>query len=303
MTCHFYIEFIDIIKLLMDQQMTLATLQLDAPNGSAISSLSRPLSIARSSTVKSVGTYGLVTGALLYAIWAGATAMPYKWQWERVPQFLFVIDENGFRWGTLSLGLVETLRISALAMVIAALLGLVLALLRLSPSWSGRAVASGFVELVRTTPLIVQVSMFYFVLAPTIGTDRFWTGVLALALFEAAFVAEIIRSGILSVPQSQWEAGTSLGLSRFDLYRHIALPQALRLMLPPLTGAAISLIKDSSIVSVIALFELTTAGRDAISLTYMSFEIWLTVAAIYLAITLLLSLAARRFERRLKIRA
>lgn len=283
--------------------MTLASLHLDAPTGTQIPWLPRRRLVARSGAVTAIGTYVLVTGALLYAIWAGATAMPYQWQWERVPQFLFVVDEAGLRWGTLTLGVMETLRISVLALAIAALLGLVLALLRLSPSWSGRAISSGFVELVRTTPLIVQVSMFYFVLAPIIGIGRFWTGVLALSLFEAAFIAEIVRAGILSVPQSQWEAGTSLGLSRFTIYRHIALPQAFRLMLPPLTGAAISLIKDSSIVSVIALFELTTAGRDAISLTYMSFEIWLTVAAIYLVLTLLLSLVARHFERRLKTRA
>lgn len=283
--------------------MTFASLQLDAPTGTTISWLSRRRAFAWTDTAKSVCTYLVVTGALLYAIYAGAAGMPYRWQWERVPQFLFVADETGFRWGTLTLGLMETLRISVLALVIALLLGLGLALLRLSPSWSGRAISGGFVELVRTTPLIVQVSMFYFVLAPILGIGRFWTGVLALALFEAAFIAEIVRSGILSVPQSQWEAGTSLGLSRFTIYRHIALPQALRLMLPPLTGAVISLIKDSSIVSVIALFELTTAGRDAISLTYMSFEIWLTVAVIYLVLTLLLSLAARHLERRLKARA
>lgn len=242
----------------------------------------------------------LVLGLLAYAIYAGGAAMPYDWQWSRVPQFLFVIDADGFRWGTISIGLVQTLWISLLALVLAAALGLVLALLRLSSSWSGRAIATGVIEAIRTTPLIVQISMFYFVLAPIFGIDRFWTGVVSLALFESAFVSEIIRAGLLAVPLAQWEAGTSLGLSRPQIYRHIALPQAVRIMLPPLTGAAISLIKDSSIVSVIALFELTTAGRDAISLTYMSFEIWLTVAAIYLALTFTLSVVARRFERRLK---
>jgi polar amino acid transport system permease protein len=243
---------------------------------------------------------GLVLALLVYAIYAGASAMPYEWQWSRVPQFLFVVDEQGFRWGTLSIGFAQTIWISLLALLLAAAFGLLLALLRLSASWSGRAIATGVIETVRTTPLIVQISMFYFVLAPIFGIDRFWTGVLSLALFESAFIAEIIRSGLLAVPVSQWEAGTSLGLRRAQIYRHIALPQAVRIMLPPLTGAAISLIKDSAIVSVIALFELTTAGRDAISLTYMSFEIWLTVAAIYLALTFSLSVAARSFERRLK---
>lgn len=246
--------------------------------------------------------YALCVGLIGYAIVRGAASLPYEWQWARIGQFIVVETPEGYRAGTLVLGLIETIRISALAIVLASLLGLLLALLKLSPSWSGRAISSGFIEVVRGTPLIVQVSMFYFVLAPVLGINRFWTGVLCLAMFEAAFIAEIIRSGILAVPRSQWEAATSLGLRRPLIYRLVVLPQALRIMLPPLTGAAISLIKDSSIVSVIALSELTTAGRDAISLTYMSFEIWLTVAAIYLSISISLSIAALRMERRLKRR-
>ncbi len=149
----------------------------------------------------------LALGLLVYAIYAGASAMPYEWQWSRVPQFLYVIDDQGFHWGPLSIGFAQTLWISALALVLSGILGLLLALLRLSASWSGRFIASGVVEIVRTTPLIVQISMFYFVLAPIFGIGRFWTGVLSLTLFEAAFVAEIVRSGLVAVPASQWEAG------------------------------------------------------------------------------------------------
>lgn len=120
--------------------------------------------------------------------------------------------------------------------------------------------------------------MFYFVLAPIFGIDRFWAGVLCLAAFEGSFAAEIIRGGIQAVERGQYEAGDATGLSKFDKYRYVIIPQALPLILPPLTGLLISLIKHSAIVSVIAVAELTTEGLNLISDTYMAFEIWFIVA-------------------------
>lgn len=242
--------------------------------------------------------YLLVVGGLVWLVYRGGASMQYDWQWSRVLPYLVSHTDSGWTAGRLTLGLFETLRISALAAVMALSFGLALAVARLSSSWSLVRLAGAVVSLVRNTPLIVQISMFYFVLAPILGISRFWTGVFSLALFESAFVSEIIRSGILAIPVSQWEAAMALGLPRLGVLRLVVLPQALRIMLPPLTSAAISLLKNSSIVSVIALFELTTAGRDAISETYMSFEIWLTVAAIYLVLTLGLQGAARRVESR-----
>ena len=134
-------------------------------------------------------------------------------------------------------------------------------------------------------------------LAPTLGIDRFWTGVLCLAFFEGSYAAEIIRGGIASVAKGQWEASQSLGLSRYAAFRSVILPQAMRIILPPLTGQSVSLIKDSSIVSVIAIFDLTSEGRNVISDTFMSFEIWFTVAALYLVLTLSLSALAGWVER------
>ena len=113
---------------------------------------------------------------------------------------------------------------------------------------------------------------------------------------RAPFSSEIIRAGILGVQRGQWEAGTSIGLSRWNTYRYIVLPQAVPLMLPPLTGVLINLIKHSAIVSVIAVFDLTTQGLDIIADTFMSFEIWLTVAAMYLGITIVLSLLVSILE-------
>ena len=155
-------------------------------------------------------------------------------------------------------------------------------------------------EVIRNTPLLVQLYLFFYLLAPIFGLDRFWTGVLALAFFEGAFGSEIFRAGILSVGRGQWEAAAALGLGRLPTYRFVVIPQALRLVLPPLTSLVVNLVKHSAIVSAIAIADLTTAGRNVIAETYLSFEIWFTVAAMYLGLTIVLSLLASVLERRLK---
>src|SRR5690606_13512970 len=127
--------------------------------------------------------------------------------------------------------------------------------------------------------------LIYFVVAPILGVDRFAAGVIGLALYEGAFAAEIFRAGIESVPKGLWEAARALSLSRADTYRRIVIPQSIRLILPPLTNLIVSLIKDSTLVSVIAVAELMTMARDVVSETFMAFEVWFTVAAIYLVLT------------------
>ena len=135
--------------------------------------------------------------------------------------------------------------------------------------------------------------------SPILGLGRMCTAILALGLFEGAYVSEIIRAGILSIDRGQWEACQVLGLNRWQSYRHVILPQALRRMLPPLTSQAVSLVKDSALVSTIAVYELTMQGRTLIAETLLSFEIWLLVAALYLGLTLFLSVAAAWLRRRL----
>ena len=232
---------------------------------------------------------------------AGAAAMPYRWQWARVTPYLYKTFDGHFTPGPLLQGLVVTLRISALASLAMLALGLATALLLLSESRAGRALARAYVELIRNTPLLVQIYLVYFVLAPIIGLSREPAGILALALFEGAFAAEIIRAGIRAVPTPQREAAASLGLHPWQANAFIILPQAARITLPPLTSLAISLIKHSAIVSAIAIFDLTSEGRNAIADTFLTFEIWLTVAAIYLVITTTLSFLASRLESRLAL--
>lgn len=242
--------------------------------------------------------FALLGAGLVWIAVHGAQSMGYRWQWFRVQRYLWRIVDGEIIWGPLIQGLVVTLQISAIAMAIALALGLVVGLMRLSGGIMAGIVSTAYVEVVRNTPILVQMLIFYFIIAQILGINRFWSGVLCLALYQGAFASEIVRAGILSVRKGQWEAARSLGLGRLDTYRDVVLPQAVPLMLPPLAGVLVNLVKHSSIVSVIAIFDLTTQGRTIVSDTFLAFEIWLTVAALYLVVTLTLSGFVAWLERR-----
>jgi len=245
----------------------------------------------------------VVFALIAWLVWRGAESMNYNWQWYRVPRFLYRVIDGELYWGPLIKGLFVTLELAGLGMVLSVLIGLVTAFLRLSNSVSGRLLATVYLEAIRNTPLLVQLFLFYFVLAPILGIDRFWAGVLCLSFFEGAFASEIIRGGLLAVRRGQYEAATAIGLTPWNRYRYVIVPQALPLILPPLTGLLISLVKHSAIVSVIAVAELTTEALNLISDTFMAFEIWFTVAAIYLVLTVSLSFAVAALEARFKVRS
>ena len=238
----------------------------------------------------------LVFGIIAWLIYAGAAAMEYRWQWYRVGPFFYRIVDGEFIAGPLIRGIIVTLQLAVVSSVLAILIGALTAIGRMSNSIAGRSIATTYLEIIRNTPLLVQLFMFYFVLAPIFGIDRFWAGVLCLAAFEGSFAAEIIRGGIQAVERGQYEAADATGLSKFDKYFCVILPQALPLILPPLTGLLISLIKHSAIVSVIAVAELTTEGLNLISDTYMAFEIWFIVAGMYLVLTTSLSVLVNILE-------
>ena len=238
----------------------------------------------------------LVFGIIAWLIYAGAAAMEYRWQWYRVGPFFYRIVDGEFIAGPLIRGIIVTLQLAGVSSVLAILIGAFTAIGRMSNSIAGRSIATTYLEIIRNTPLLVQLFMFYFVLAPIFGIDRFWAGVLCLAAFEGSFAAEIIRGGIQAVERGQYEAADATGLSKFDKYFCVILPQALPLILPPLTGLLISLIKHSAIVSVIAVAELTTEGLNLISDTYMAFEIWFIVAGMYLVLTTSLSVLVNILE-------
>ena len=236
-----------------------------------------------------------------WLIWRGSESLGYHWQWYQVPRYLFSLRDGTLTMGPLLDGLAVTLKITVISLVLAFVIGLTTAVFRLSESPLARLTARSYLELIRNTPLLVQLFFIYFVLAPVLGIEGFTAAVLALSLFEGAYVSEIFRAGILSVPPGQWEAAASIGLDRLRTYRLVVLPQAVRYTLPPLASQAVSLIKDSALVSTIAIYDLTMQGQIIIAQTYLVFEIWFTVAAVYLLITTSLSLMVRYLETHLKL--
>ncbi|MGI9946279.1 amino acid ABC transporter permease [Vibrio hyugaensis] len=237
--------------------------------------------------------------AIVWVLDSGAQAMGYQWQWERVPDYIAFYEDGEWWPAELVDGLIVTLKISAISLFFTLVIGFVTALLRLSNSKVGNAIGTAYVELIRNTPLLVQIYLLYFVFGPVIGLDRFSTAVLALSLFQGAYTAEIFRAGLNSIPKGQFEAAKTLGLSPLFAYKDVILPQVLQRTLPPVTNEVVSLIKNSSIVSVMAIFDLTTEARNIVSETAMPFEIWFTVAAIYLALTLSLSGLSAWLEHKL----
>ena len=241
-----------------------------------------------------------VIAGLTWFLIHSSDRLGYNWQWYQVPKYIFSLENSRLVAGPLLDGLMVTLRITAISLVLAFAVGLVTALLRLSHSFLAKALARGYLEIIRNTPLLVQLFFIYFVIAPILDISRFASAILALSLFEGAYASEMLRAGIISIHVGQWEAAYSLGLSTFDTYRCIIIPQALRRILPPLTSQAISLIKDSALVSTIAVYDLTMQGNVIVSETFLTFEIWFTVAVIYLLITVSLSFVVSIMESRFK---
>jgi polar amino acid transport system permease protein len=260
----------------------------------------RPPAINRflSSTPVSIVIYCLIVGGILYSSFKGAQSMGYNWQWYQIPKYIYRYTDNGFQFGELMFGLWTTITLSFSAFALAVILGLLLALLRLSGLFIGTKVAVCFLEFVRNIPLLVLVYLFYYVLGPVFKYDRYTASILCLAVYHSALISEILRAGINAVAQGQWEAAKSIGMSKAQMYRYIILPQSIRFMLPPMTGEVIHMVKSSAIVSVIAVAELTTLGQNIISDTYMAFEIWFTIAVIYMIVIMILSIGASQVERR-----
>jgi polar amino acid transport system permease protein len=218
---------------------------------------------------------------------------------------LFEGDIVGFtknwRLGPLMMGLWTTLWLSAISSVFALFLGLMTGIARVSKNITLRGLAMIYVECIRGTPLLVQIFIAYFFLGTVFNLSRNVCGIGALALFAGAYVAEIVRAGVQGIPKGQMEASRSLGMTALQTMKDIILPQAFKKILPPLSGQFISLIKDSSLVSVIAITDLTKSGREIITSTFATFEVWIVVAAMYLLVTSVLSQLVYYMERRLAV--
>ncbi len=207
--------------------------------------------------------------------------------------------DTSYKPGPLLVGLCMTIKVSIVSIIIALIIGLITGLMRISENPLFKNLSTVYIELVRGTPLLVQIFIVYFFIGTLFNMTRFIAGAFALAVFEGAYIAEIIRAGIQSIPKGQTEASLALGMNYFQIMRYIIIPQAFKRVLPALAGQFISLIKDSSLLSIISLTELTKAGREVVSSSFSPFEVWFTVAALYFVVTYGLSLLDRYLERRL----
>jgi polar amino acid transport system permease protein len=218
---------------------------------------------------------------------------------------------NKWRIGILMEGLWLTLKVSIIAIVFGILIGLFVGIARISSNPALKWSAITYIEFIRGSPLLVQIFIWYFVLGTLINNilvrkgigqiPALWFGVAALACFAGAYVAEMVRAGIQSIHFGQIEAAKSLGMTYVQSLRYIILPQALRRILPPLAGQFISLIKDSSLLGLIAIRELTKATREVITTSLQPFELWFVCAILYLVLTFSLSMFVQYLERRTQV--
>ena len=273
----------------------------------------------------------LFLGAVGYVFYRIQAGLHYDWNWEAIPQYLLRYDEASGEWvpNMLLQGLFTTIRLSFWGVLLATLIGGVMGLCRVSRRLFFRLIGGAYVGLTRNLPPLVLIFIFYFFVSsqimPLLRVDdlladspegvrdvltflfarpaafsTFLSALMTLAVFEGAYIAEIVRAGIQSIDRGQWEASAALGLNRWQQLRRVILPQAVRRILPPLAGQFISTIKDSAIVSVISIQELTFQGLELMAATYLTFEIWITIAALYLLLSLTLSLGVDRLEIRLR---
>lgn len=241
----------------------------------------------------------LAIGAICFYV---GKNIDYNWQWYRVGKYLFSINDGRFTKGLLIDGLFVTIKISLISLFFTFIIGFTTALLRFTSSPVLNYLVIFYVETIRNTPLLIQIFVIYFVVSPVIDLSPFASSVVALSLFEGAYASEIVRSGINSIPHEQWEASWSLGLSSMDNYRYVIFPQAMRQILPILAGLGVSLIKDSALVSTISIYDLTMRGQSIVADTFLTFEIWFTVAFCYFILTISLSMWISFLEKRISLK-
>ncbi|MSU21939.1 MAG: amino acid ABC transporter permease [Pedosphaera sp.] len=222
--------------------------------------------------------------------------------------FYFSFSQLNYHWSWVSVfkyrqkflqGWLTTVLISVAALGLSTMLGLCFALAQRSRFLPLYYFSKIYVEVVRGTPLLVQILIFFYVVADAFHVgNRYLVGVLTLAFFSGAYISEVIRAGIESVGRSQLESAQAIGLTRSQTYRYVIFPQALRQTLPPLAGQFVSLIKDSSLLSIIAISELTLNAQEVNAYTFSTLESYIPLAAGYLVLTLPISLWTRYLEKR-----
>ncbi len=273
-----------------------------------------------------------VVSVVAYVAYRVNTVLVYKWDWSFIPGYLFRWDEET-QWyapNLLMKGLFTTIRLAVWSIVLAAIIGFLMGIMRTSRRLFPRMLSRMYVELIRNIPPVVFIFVFYFFISsqitPLLGLDdltldgspvlltmldylfgppellsNLVAGIICLALFEGAYVTEIVRAGIQAIPKGQVEAGMSVGLSRLQLMRYVVLPQAIQRVVPPLASQFIILIKDSSIVSLISIQELTFLTMEVATSTQRVFEVWVFVAGMYFVISYACAFWFSRLEKRMAL--
>ena len=285
----------------------------------------------KSGVTRAVDTIVIASAIFLvaYIIYKVDTVMIYEWHWGFLWEYILRWDEEqqAYAPNLLLKGLATTFRLVIWSMLLASIIGIVMGIMRTSSRVFFRTVSRLYVEFIRNMPPVVFIFVFFFFLSsqfvPLLGIDELSvnaspetialleillgppelfanviSGILCLALFEGAYITEIIRAGIQAIDKGQTEAGQSIGLTRFQTLRWVIFPQAVQKVIPPLTGQFITLIKDSSIVSLISIQELTFLAQEVAYSTQYVFEIWLFVAGVYFCICYSLALLFAKLEKR-----
>ena len=233
----------------------------------------------------------VIVTMLSLLFWYGFNNLGYQFHWENLYEYK----------GNLTEGLVNTIYISAISLFLSLLVGIIFGIGQRSTFLPFRYFSRVYIEIIRGTPLLVQVLIFFYVIANAVGiNDRFIVGVGIMSLFSGAYIAEIVRAGVESIGKSQWETAKSLGLTKFQTYRFMVFPQVFTRVLPPLAGQFASLIKDSSLLSIIAIKEFTMAAREMNANTFSTLEAYIPLAIGYLVLTLPISWLSRELEKKYK---
>lgn len=274
--------------------------------------------------------FTLVVAVIAYIGYRVDSVLVYKWDWSVIPNYLFRYDEENQRIvaNLLILGLLTTLRIAFWGIILASVLGVALGIARTSKRLFPRLVGWAYVGFIRNIPPVPFLFLFYFFISsqilPLISIDEFlrsaspstiWileilfgpanlitnflSGLISLSLMMAAYIAEIVRAGIQAIPRGQIDGGYSIGLSRFQVTRYIVLPQAFQRIIPPLAGQLIILIKDSSLVALISIQELSFMAMEIAISEQRFFEVWILTGFMYFVVCFSLALVFDRLERRM----
>lgn len=227
----------------------------------------------------------------------GFASLDYDWDFAALSDYIWVAESNTP--GLLLHGLWGTVWVSALSIVCGTAIGLVTGVVLNAGTPFARLVARTFVEIFRNTPVLVQLYVMYFVVASAFQMSAEQAGVATLSLFCGAYVGELVRGTLVNLDKGPTDAALSLGLTRLQTAQHVVVPLGLRRIMPSLIGQYVSLVKDSSLVSVISIVELTKSASNMVAISFRSFEVWFMVAVVYLVLNTLLSQMGRRIEQRM----